>query len=159
MPINLTESFLRLLYEDKPIGTARRVVSLHSGPPGEKLANEVSYAGYARQPLSSERWTGFPQCVGGSCLVTHMAVSTSDGVALLVIDITPPVPVSAGVTPMVGFGFGEADERPDESARKWATQLTRDLETDTVDDEIGDQVEAMPGGRFAAVAAELGDDD
>jgi hypothetical protein len=113
LAINATSSPVTNLY-----------VSLHTASPGaagNQSSNEASYTSYARQPVqrTSSGWTvtttsvdpvaniTFPTATGGSETETYVGVGTlitGNGVLLYFGPLNPTIPVSSGITPVLGVG-------------------------------------------------------
>lgn len=97
-------------------------VSLHTSDPGDngdQTTNEANYTGYARVGVvrSSSGWCvsensvspiqaiSFGACTGGTEVITHFAVGSSQtgaGVILYSGSVTPNISVYSGVTPSLG---------------------------------------------------------
>ncbi len=102
-------------------GTQAMSLCLHTASPGEAGdtgTSEANYTGYQRMAVerSSSGWTvsgssatlaatiTFPQCGGGSNLVTHFSIGTSTvngttSLSLYYGTVTPNITVTNGVTP------------------------------------------------------------
>ena len=94
-------------------------VSLHTADPGEggtQATSEATYPGYARAavPRDGTGWSvaggqaenantvAFPECTGGSQVITHCAVGvdpTGAGAVLYRVELTDPVTVQEGMFP------------------------------------------------------------
>ncbi len=100
------------------------VVSMHTADPGEagdQTTNETTYTSYARVSVArtSGGWTvtgnsvspaatiSFPQCTGGTSMITHVGIGTATsgaGKVLLKGALSPNISVSNGVTPQITTG-------------------------------------------------------
>ncbi|MEQ9073334.1 MAG: hypothetical protein RLP09_05715 [Sandaracinaceae bacterium] len=94
-------------------------VSLHTADPGEggtQATSEATYPGYARAavPRDGTGWSvaggqaenggtvAFPECTGGSQVITHAAIGvdpTGAGAVLYRVALAAPVTVEAGMFP------------------------------------------------------------
>lgn len=94
-------------------------LSLHTADPGEggtQATSEATYPGYARAavPRDGTAWTvaggqaenatevAFPECTGGSQVITHCALGadpTGAGAVLYRVALAAPVTVEAGMFP------------------------------------------------------------
>jgi hypothetical protein len=99
-------------------------LSLHTANPtdaGTQLTSEATYTGYARIPVARTAggWTvagdqatnaalvQFPQCTGGSSLVTHIAIGTAlsgAGQIMLYGALSSPLSISNGIQPQFNAG-------------------------------------------------------
>lgn len=99
-------------------------LALHTANPsdtGNQLTSEASYTGYARVPVvrTSLGWTvsgdqasnaalvQFPQCTGGSSLVTHVSIGTASsgaGQIMLYGALSSPLSISNGIQPQFSAG-------------------------------------------------------
>ena len=95
-------------------------VALHTADPtdaGTQASNEAAYTGYARVSVARPAgWTvtgssvspaaaiNFPACTTGTAVCTHFSVGVAGTGATKILysgPITPPISVSAGVTPQL----------------------------------------------------------
>lgn len=105
-------------------GNTDLYVSLHTADPGEggsQTTNEATYTSYARVTVarSGSGWTvsgnqvenaaliQFPQCTGGSNVITHVAVGTASSGAGQVLysgALNSSLSVSSGIQPQFAAG-------------------------------------------------------
>lgn len=105
-------------------GNTNLYVSLHTADPGEggsQTTNEATYTSYARVTVarSGSGWTvsgnqvenaaliQFPQCTGGSNVITHVAVGTASSGAGQVLysgALNSSLSVSSGIQPQFAAG-------------------------------------------------------
>jgi hypothetical protein len=105
-------------------GNTDLYVSLHTADPGEggsQTTNEANYTSYARATVarSGSGWTvsgnqventaliQFPQCTGGSNVITHVAVGTASSGAGQVLysgALNSSLSVSSGIQPQFAAG-------------------------------------------------------
>lgn len=105
-------------------GNTDLYVSLHTADPGEggsQTTNEANYTSYARATVarSGSGWTvsgnqventaliQFPQCTGGSNVITHVAVGTASlgaGQVLYSGALNSSLSVSSGIQPQFAAG-------------------------------------------------------
>lgn len=105
-------------------GNTNLYVSLHTADPGEggsQTTNEANYTSYARVTVarSGSGWTvsgnqvenaaliQFPQCTGGSNVITHVAVGTASSGAGQVLysgALNSSLSVSSGIQPQFAAG-------------------------------------------------------
>lgn len=98
-------------------------IALHTADPGEgggATTNEATYTGYARVAVAkSTGWTDggstftnasliqFPQCTGGSNVITHFSiVTTASGAGQILVSgaLTSSLSVSSGIQPQFSAG-------------------------------------------------------